>query len=323
MEVYNLSQNISPTVPGNITSVTSLMTPVNVLSDVARSVKKHTSMCSTLYNLKALFPPTWANGSPISSTGSFLPVASGLSHWLRRWWGNCFLVGEGWDFIETLSSSHTEIRGSDPAASERVLRSRSPFSYRPGQAGTTQATATHLGQMLAGSSLRKWQNAAPLARRYPQFLPRPLPQSRGLRQERFSSANNCLLLWGPRCTPHGVWDCLLSNVQCSCGFWLVLQRAVSASPRNSGLVSAEARRPRQARAGRAWGRRCRTFSVRAWRQRPHSCGWWVTLHYRSCLHSKTDTPVMKARGEGKEWVMGSRGKGEAKSHKSKLLQCWD
>lgn len=81
MEVYNLSQNISPMVHGNMTLVTSFTTLVNVLSEVTRSVKKHRSMHSTLYNLKAfIFPPTRANGFLIGSTRSLLPIASCFSH---------------------------------------------------------------------------------------------------------------------------------------------------------------------------------------------------------------------------------------------------
>lgn len=137
------------------------------------------------------------------------------------------------------------------------------------------------------------------ARRSPQFLPHPLPRSRGLMQECSSPANNWLPLRGPSCClPVRNW----SSLKCSeCTQFLACALGDSfCSPRNSGFASAEAQRPRQVQVRRAWGRRCRMSSACASQRRPHSCGWWVTRRYRSCLHSRTCTPVTKARRQGKE-----------------------
>lgn len=118
-------------------------------------------------------------------------------------------------------------------------------------------------------------------------------------QECSSPANNWLPLRGPSCSlPVRNW----SSLKCSefTQFLACASGGGFCSPRNSGFASAEAQRPRQARVRRAWGRRCRMSSARASQRRPHSCGWWVTLRYRSCLHSRTCTPVTKARRQGKE-----------------------
>lgn len=186
--------------------------------------------------------------------------------------------------------------------------------------------------MLARLSLQKWLNAAPLIKKYkihniPQSLPSPLPQWPRAGAFQLST---WLLLWGPVSILHQVQDGSSPSAR-----WvftpkftvytvvgLCFRGLVSASPGNGGITSTAAWRPRPALVGGAQGHGCQTSSEHASQQRPHSCGWWVTQHCRSSLHSKTYTPVTKGRGEGKsKWIKGRRGKGQMKKNKS-LLQLW-
>lgn len=76
------------------------------------SVKKHTSTHYTLYNLKALFPPThtqFTNGFHICSTGSFsLTLAFVIDYVVVR--EIAFVSGEGLDVIEILWANHRNER---------------------------------------------------------------------------------------------------------------------------------------------------------------------------------------------------------------------
>lgn len=230
------------------------------------SVKKQTSTHFTLYNLKALFPPThtqFTNGFHICSTGSFsLTLAFVIDYVVVR--EIAFSSGEGLDVIEMLWATHRNERfwPSSLARSQRFL------SVQGQSGGDSISYDTCPLSTLAGSSLQKLKNAAYLTRKPgSQVMPSVAAKSPSTIPWPHAGAflaNNYLLLVYSLPSARLVFTQKFTVYTVFC---LCFRRLVSASPRNGGIISTEAWRPRQALAGRAWGQRCRTFSARAWRRR--------------------------------------------------------